>query len=110
MPNIKIFVDETDYPALRERFAALLPDLRRLACSAFVVEAPACQLAVLPILGLPDQPRINVELHLLPKPARTRETLVAAAGRLREAIVAATGRHVAVRIVLLDAETYVALK
>lgn len=110
MPNVKIFVDESAYPALQPGFAALLPDLRAQLCTDFAVDPPACQLAVIPVLGLPDQPPINVELSILPRPERTRAAVTAAATRLRETIGAATGRHVAIRIALLDAESYVALK
>lgn len=110
MPNIKIFVDETEYSALRRDLPALLTGLRDLLCAAFAVDARACQLAVIPVLGLPDQPAINVELNILPRPERTRAAITAAATHLRDAIGTATGRHVAVRIALLDAEGYVALK
>lgn len=110
MPNLKIFVDETQYPDLQHGLSALLPGLRDQLCAAFAVEPPACQLAVIPVLGLPDQPAINVELNILPRPERTRDAVTAAAARLRETIGAATGRHVAVRIALLDAQGYVALK
>ncbi|MFT3975205.1 MAG: hypothetical protein QM699_17715 [Amaricoccus sp.] len=110
MPNVKIFVDETQYPALRSDLAALLPGLRDQLCGDFAVDRSACQFAVIPVLGLPDQPPVNVELNILSGPERTREVVAAAAARLRETIGAATGRHIAVRIAQLDPEGYVALK
>lgn len=110
MPNLKLFVDEAQYPAVQAPLAAQLPELRALLCAGFGVEAAACQLAVIPVLALADQPAINAELHLLPKPDRTRAVIETMAARLRDRIAAATGLPVAVRIATLDAATYVALK
>lgn len=110
MPNVKIFVDETQYGAVKSGLIAVLPDLRAMLCEAFDVEVPACQMAVIPVLGLPDQPPINVELHLLAKPERSRAAVQAAGVRVRDMIGAATGQHVAVRFAALDPATYVALK
>ncbi|MGA0542400.1 hypothetical protein [Neotabrizicola sp. VNH66] len=110
MPNVKFFVDEARYPAVQADLSALLPELRDMLCTGFGVDRAACQLAVIPVLGLPDQPAINAELHLLPKPDRTRATIESMAGRLRDRVAGVTGLHVAVRIATLDAATYVALK
>ena len=110
MPNVKIFVDDSRYPAVRQRISDLLPALRDQLCADLEVERAACQFAVVPVLALPDQPQLNAELHILPRPSRTRARLEAAAGALRDRLAGATGLSVAVRIATLDAQTYVALK
>ncbi len=110
MPNVKIFVDERVWPEVREGISALLPGLRDMLCSALSVDLAACQFAVIPVLALPDQPRINAELHILPRPERTPEAVRGAAQAVRDRIGGATGQHVAVRIATLDPVTYVALK
>lgn len=110
MPNLKIYVDESRWPEARPGLAALLPELRALLCAALAVEPAACQLAVIPVLGLADQPAVNAELHLMPRPERTRAALTDVAERLRDRIGAATGLHAALRIAALDPETYLALK
>lgn len=70
----------------------------------------ACQFAVLPVMSLPAMPRVNVELHILPKPDRTGERLLSLCGKLREMVGAATGAPVAVRLTTLDPACYIALK
>lgn len=110
MPNVKFFIDETRYPQVRQILAALLPDLRKLFCAALSVEPSACQIAVIPVLALPDQPQINAELHILPNPGRTPALIRQLAGDLRARLHEATGLSVAVRIATLDPTTYVALK
>ncbi|WP_186394080.1 MULTISPECIES: hypothetical protein [unclassified Stappia] len=110
MPNIKIFVDETQYSAVRSGLAALLPDLRTALCSSLRVDNAAFQIAVIPVLGMADQPQVNVEMQLMPRPERTREVVSELAGQLRASVAKATGQCVAVRVAMLDAATYVALK
>lgn len=110
MPNVKIYVDETHFPAVRQGVAALLPGLRDMLCAELEVDVAACQFAVLPVLALPDQPRLNVELHVLPRASRSRAKLEAVAAELRGQLGQASGLSVAVRIATLDPVTYVALK
>jgi hypothetical protein len=110
MPNVKFFVDEAQYPAVRQSLAALLPELRDMLCQTLLVDVAACQFAVIPVLGLPDQPPINAELHLLPRAERTPAVLRQAATDLRDRLHAATGLHAAVRIMALDPASYIALK
>jgi hypothetical protein len=81
-----------------------------MLCDALKVEIAACQFAVLPVLAMPDLPRVNVELHIMPHPDRTRERLIAVARRVQAQIGAVTNTHTAVRIVTLVPEGYVALK
>lgn len=110
MPNVKIFVDQARLAQVQEGLIALLPDLRQMLCTAFGVDVPACQFAVIGVLGLPDQPPINAELHILARPERTREAVAHTARAVRRMIAETTGLHVAVRVAGLDPATYVALK
>ncbi len=110
MPNVKLFVDEARYPSVRQGLAALLPELRDMLCATLAVDHAACQFAVIPVMGLPDQPQINAELHLLPRSERTPQMLRAAAEALRDRLQAETGLHAAVRIAALDPGSYIALK
>lgn len=110
MPNLKIYVDETIFDEMRPHLSDALEPIRALLCDAFRVEPPACQLAVIPVMGLPDQPQVNIELLILPHIERTGEAIRAAADRLRSLLVSVTGAQVAVRIAQLDPVTYVALK
>ena len=110
MPNVKIYIDETCYDALRPAVSSLLPELRAMLCDRLEVASAACQFAVLPVLALHDQPRINVELHVMPRPSRTRDRLEQVGREMRDALSRISGLTVAVRIAQLDAATYVALK
>lgn len=110
MPNVKIYVDEAIFPACRDALIAALGPMRDHLCAEFRVDVPACQFAVLPVVGLADQPRVNVEIQILTKADRTRDRVTAIGLHLRTLLAAATGTHVAIRIGGLDPETYVALK
>lgn len=110
MPNVKIYVDQTHLAQVQDRLVGLLPDLRDMLCTAFGVTVPACQFAVISVLGLPDQPPVNAELHILARPDRTRDAVLETAHAVRRMIGNATGLHVAVRVAGLDPATYVALK
>lgn len=107
MPNMKLFADATlDTAAL----ATQLSPLRDLLCDRLSVPPSAVQMALIPVTGLPDQPGINAELHILPRPDRTRETLGDLAAAIRDLLATTVTTQIAVRIAQLDAETYVALK
>ncbi len=110
MPNVKIYVDEMLYPSCRDRLPAALGPIRDMLCQDLIVGLPACQIAVIPVLAMPDLPRVNVEMQILPRPERTRAALLAVCDKLRDIVGAATGSHVAVRVTTLDPETYIALK
>ena len=84
--------------------------LRSLVCSCLGVPEAACQLAILPAIGPPGQPDLNLEVAILPGPDRTRDRLGQVARELQKFLRGGTGRHAAVRFVQLDPETYVALK
>lgn len=109
MPNAKIYVDQTAWTQ-RQEIVALLPPLRDLFCDRFSISPAACQLAVLPVHGLPDQPLINVELHILPAPDRTRDLLTSLATAIQQLLAEVVAGKIAVRIATLDPQTYVAVK
>lgn len=110
MPNLKIFVDETLYPQCRERLAAALEPIRAMLCRELDVDVPACQFALLPVMAMDDLPRANAEMQILPRPERTRDHVVAVGRRLQDMLATATGTRVAVRVLSLDPQAYVALK
>lgn len=110
MPNIKLYVENRLWTARAATITDRLPPLRELLCRELSVPPSACQLAVLPVHGLPDQPPVNAELSILPTPERTRERLLRLAEGIRMLLGEATGETTAVRISTLDPVTYVALK
>lgn len=110
MPNVKIFVDDALYPDVRVPLARALGPIRDMLCRDLAVEIPACQFAVVPVGAMPDLPRVNVEMAILPRPERTRDVMLTVCGKLRGMIAEVTGTHVAVRVMALDPETYIALK
>lgn len=110
MPNVKIFVDETLLPDCRAALVAALDPLRAMLCTRLNVAAAACQFAVVPVIAMPDQPGVNVEIHLMPHADRRRESLTALAAQVQAQVGAATASPTAVRIATLNPETYVALK
>ncbi|MEZ5755104.1 MAG: hypothetical protein R3D90_10180 [Paracoccaceae bacterium] len=110
MPNVKIFVDDSLYPGIRAPLTQALGPIRDMLCQDLSVDVPACQFAVLPVGAMPDLPRVNVEMAILPRPDRTREVILAVCAKLRAMVEAATHTHVAVRVTALDPETYIALK
>jgi hypothetical protein len=110
MPNIKIFVDETIYLGCRKSLAEALMPIRDMLCDKLHVDVPACQFAIMPVGAMADLPRVNVEMQILPKPERTREVVLDVCMKVKEMVGAATSTHVAVRVVSLDPDTYIALK
>jgi hypothetical protein len=110
MPNVKIYVDEVVHPSSRDRLIAALGPILDMLCQDLSVDRPACQMAVIPVLAMPDLPPVNVELAIMPRPERTRAVLLGVCAKLREMVGAATGTHVAIRVTTLDPATYIALK
>ena len=110
MPNVKIYADETVARDRGEALRAALPGLRDLLCAGLHVGIEACQIALLPVAGLADQPLVNVELLILPNADRDAATIRAVATGIRERLAEASGVHVAVRVSMLDPATYLALK
>jgi hypothetical protein len=110
MPNVKLYVDETLLPGCRAGLIAALPGLRAMLCDRLKVDVAACQFAILSVIAMPDLPQVNVEMHILPHPDRTREMLNSLAAAVQSQIAAVTGTHIAVRIATLIPDTYVVLK
>jgi hypothetical protein len=110
MPNVKLYVDETVLPGCRAGLIAVLPGLRTMLCDTLKVDSAACQFAILSVIAMPDLPRVNVEMHLLPHPDRTREMLKSLAAAVQSLIAAVAGTHTAVRIATLVPDAYIALK
>jgi hypothetical protein len=110
MPNVKIFVDDMLYPSIRDPLARALGPIRDMLCRDLSVDVPACQFAIIPVGAMPDLPRVNVEMAILPRPERTRALILSVSAKLRETVEEAARTHVAVRVTALDPETYIALK
>lgn len=110
MPNTKIFVDEDVWTERRTVFEEVLMPIRELLCDRLGVSTGACQLALIPVTGLADQPLVNIELMILPKPERTPDTIRVLCSELQAMLGEKAETHVAVRAAALDPETYVALK
>ena len=110
MPNLKLFVDERIHDAKKDALRAMLPTLRSAVCEQLSVQVSACQLAVIPVMGLDEQPLANLELQYLAKPDRTPDMIRAACTVFSGLVQDALGSVPAVRATPLDPVTYVALK
>ncbi|THD71616.1 hypothetical protein E7681_17580 [Thalassobius vesicularis] len=110
MPNLKLFVDQDLLAERKAELSAALEPLRACIMERLEVPASAVQVAIVPVIGLPDQPLINVEIHIMPRPNRTRPVLESFGAEVKKLVEAASGASPAFRCMQLDAETYVALK
>jgi hypothetical protein len=111
VPNLKVYVDDTVWQEHRAALAAALGPIRSMLCERLKVDVSACQLALVPVTGLPDQPLVNAEIFLLPKPDRTREALEAVCRTLRGQLSQASGgAGTAVRCNRLDPEVYFSIR
>lgn len=110
MPNVKIFVDEHLLALRKSDIEAALGPLRQLLCDELKVPASACQIAVLPVIGLEDQPLANMEFQYLATPERTPDRIREACVVFRNFLASPLGEPLAVRATPLDPATYVALK
>jgi hypothetical protein len=110
MPNLKIFVEEKVFVERKLPLFDALGPIRDMLCQQLNVDVSACQLAIMPVHGLDDQPPVNAELSILPKPERTKEVVVATCQKLQAILVETTGTKAAIRAATLDPATYVALK
>ena len=110
MPNLKIYVNEALFPFCRHQLASALEPIRAQLCTDLDVPPGAFQFAVLPVMAMPDLPRVAVEMFILPRTDRARKKITALCTTLRAMVEPATGTHVAVRANLLDPATHVALK
>lgn len=110
MPNAKLYVDHSVWSENQAELHGSLPEFREILCQRLNVAPNACQLALIPVYGLADQPAINIELHIMPHPERTRDLLETLGGDLQAMIGDLADCPCAVRIATLDRQTYVALK
>jgi hypothetical protein len=110
MPNVKIYIDDTLPAASVAALKSALLPIRDMLCRSLKVDTAACQFAIVPVMGLADQPQVNVELMILPQPERTQDVVKEVCRTLRSMVGEATGEHVAVRAAALDPQTYIALK
>jgi hypothetical protein len=110
MPNMKLFVDKDLLSRREAEIAAMLAPLRDLACRELAVPASACQLAVIGVIGLPDQPLANLEFQYLATPARTPARIGEVCAAFRAFLVQPLDTSPAIRATPLDPATYVALK
>lgn len=110
MPNMKLFVDQDLLAARHAEISAQLAPLRDLACQQLSVPASACQLAVIGVMGLPDQPLANLEFQYLALSERTPEKIRHVCAAFRDFLARPLGVPAAVRATPLDPATYVALK
>lgn len=111
MPNLKVYVDEAVWAERQDALAAALAPVRSMLCERLKVDASACQLALLPVRGLQDQPLVNAEIFVLPTPERTRDVLEAVCRTLRDRLSeAGGGARTAVRCNGLDPQFYFAIK
>lgn len=110
MPNVKLYLDARLGPEVQAAIVADFADLRAHLCARLGVTPAACQLALITVTGMADQPQLNVELALMPHRDRTRAFLTAVGDELRLRFKALGVATVAIRISALDPETYIALK
>lgn len=110
MPNVKLYIDTGLGIEKLSAAQAALPRLRELLCRELNVDQNACHLAVVPVHALQDQPMINAEMLILPRPERTRERLTEICAMVQSFLTDTIGHKTAVRSSMLDAATYIALK
>lgn len=110
MPNLKIYVDEEVLAGCRHAIPDTLLQLRNMLEHELDAPAAAFQIAVIPVLGMPDLTRVNVEMNLMPSAQRTRENITAICAKIQAMLEAAIGHHVAVRVSTIDRDRYVSLK
>ncbi|WP_284757031.1 hypothetical protein [Agrobacterium sp. fls2-241-TYG-188a] len=110
MPILKIHIDFDRHPKATAAIRGALEPLRATLCRELAVDVSACQISVINIFGLDDQPQVNTEMFLLPRPERTRERITEVCKLIQKTMSETTGLHVAVRSNMLDPQTYVAVK
>lgn len=110
MPNFKIFLDQSIGDERSLALQAQLGAIRELLCSRLSVQFSGCQLAVVPVLGLPGQPLANAELLYLKRPERTQAMVNDLCQDLRGMIGESLGISPAVRAMVIDPASFVGLK
>lgn len=110
MPNLKIFVDEAVGTETKARLHAALPALREMICRRLDVDFALAQCVLVPVLGLPDQAQVAVEIQILPKPGRSREQLMATGEALRNVLCEIVPITSAVRMTTVDPDNYLVIR
>lgn len=110
MPNFKIFIDQSVGQPRILALQAQLGVIRALLCSKLAVPPSGCQLAVVPVLGLAEQPLANAELLYLRRPERTQTLIAELCQDLRRLIEEPLGLSPAVRAMIIEPENFVGLK
>ncbi len=70
----------------------------------------ACHIVVLEVRSLAGQTPVNIEICLLRKPGRSRETMVQFCGQLRDLVARRLEARVAIRCILADPDTYIVIR
>lgn len=109
MPNMKIYVDDSLFHACKPALVAALDPIRACIIRRLNVSQAACQISILPAIGLPDQALVNAEIQILPHADRTRAVLVAFGEEVRAILAAATGTRPAFRCMQHHPGSYVIL-
>ncbi|WP_422367479.1 hypothetical protein [Pelagibius sp.] len=110
MPNVKIQVEEATLAEQRHKVLEVLDPLRQLICEKMGVPASACQIVVIPVMGLPDQPVANMDMFYISREGRTRDMVEGACVAFRALLESALDNKVAVRAIGFDQQTYLSLK
>jgi hypothetical protein len=110
MPNVKIYVDEDILAEHKAALTQVLKPLRKIVAQRLEVPNSACQLALIPVIALNDQPAVNVEIHIMPRAGRTPKALETMGTEIQQMLKDVTGKQVAFRCAQLDPTTYVTLK
>ena len=108
MPNLKVFVDNTALP--KGLPLAARAELRDVLVDQLGVPEAACQIAVIAVQGLPDQPAANIEISLMPHPERTADALSDLGKALQSVVLSHVDAHSAFRCTLLDSSKYASIK
>jgi hypothetical protein len=109
MPNVKIYVDEDAFADHKVALTQALRPIREIVSKYLGTQQSACQLALIAAVSLKDQPAVNVEIHVMPRPDRTKEILEAMGAEIQLRLCDVTGSPVAFRCAQLDPLTYVTL-
>lgn len=110
MPLLKVYVDALLWSERGEVMRKSLTEIHSYLCETFKVDASVCQILVIPLHGLPNQPLIAAEIQFMSKSERTRELILSAGDQLRRMLGGDWSESVVIRITQLDPERYIAIK
>jgi hypothetical protein len=110
MPLMKIYVDQSQSVSMKTALKDVMSDLRALVCDRLDVPLAAAHLALIEHVGLSDQPQINIEMKYLGREDRTEEKIHSVGAEIRDYVAGLCDITPAVRMTMLRAEEYTALK